>query len=158
MESGWGILPSGGHCHQPPLRRGGSNLGFLHSCSDRACVSAASWPWLDPGLPRLRETKPNLSTLLRSLEMAPNTTTQEKNTRGLPFFCRYRVQKLCKSCDFDCSWNTKYLLYGCLYKQRFIVSRKMVQLYFYSCAKALCRYSKEKQVFCRQNLQVHYFC
>lgn len=65
----------------------------LRGRSERACVSTTSWPWLDPSLPRSREAKPNLSTLLRSLEMAPNTTIPEKNTRGLPLFLQVSCPK-----------------------------------------------------------------
>lgn len=54
-------------------------------------------------------------------------------------------------------WILK-ICYVDTYISSFTASRKMLQLYFDSCAKALCRYSKEKQAFCRQNLVVHCFC
>lgn len=119
----------------------------LSSPSERSCVTATSWPCLDPRL-FIKGRKIQFACIAEEPGDSSKHNSSRKKIGGNCLFSPGTVsQKVCTLCDFDCPWDIESLLYGCLCKQSFMVSRKTLQLYFYNYARVLCRCSGEKQGF-----------
>lgn len=74
---------------------GASPLAFSgESCSERACVSATSWLWLDPHLPRSRKAK-QVVHIAEEPGDGSKYNCARKNMREMPFFSAGTMSKKC---------------------------------------------------------------
>lgn len=136
-----------------------SNLGSFRLCTvlrQGLCVSST----LDLARHQsssIKRSKMEFIHLAKEHGDGSKYSYEGKKCEWVAVFLEESCPKKCVNRNFVFSWNIDFLkIYGYLYKQRFIVCRKMVKIYLYSCAKSLQRCSKEKQDFCRQNLLVHH--